>query len=97
MGWGLILKNVYLLRVRKAELKEVSESCGRQIADARERLLIIAAAGAGMAAKGEGQEEWVSFIQREVSEAVEAVEEASVRRHLCEVALESPEDVEEDT
>lgn len=96
MGWGLIIKNVYLSRVRKEEVKDVIETCDKDIQHAKERILMLAAAGPGLAPRGEQEEDPMTYVHSEVEQAVSEIEDAAVKRFLCHVADDNPEDVEAD-
>ena len=97
MGWGLIINNVYLSRVTKPELDEVIDDAKRTLSSAKERLLMLAAATPQPQPTGHADEivDWFNYIQREINEIFEDVQEHTIRKHLAEIAKDNPQDVTE--
>jgi hypothetical protein len=98
MGWGIIINNVYFNRVHVSEIPEIIEEADASIMSHKEKFLMLAASTPRTVETADGDKiEWNDHVQREISDAMEDLEEQIIRRYLARVCKDSdPKDLIED-
>ena len=92
MTWGVNIKNVYLSRLRKAELREYFNENEAGIRGAAAMLLMLAAA----TPRDRKDESWEEYVQAEVESCIEDIKLAAGQNFVISQALEDMDDVEDD-
>ena len=96
MSLKLIIDGVILIGVHKDELANEAEELDARIASCRETLMMLAASSPRSVNDVEGNPiDWVDYIQSEVNQVFEDLQEAMVNKHLVMVAMEDLDAVKE--
>ena len=99
MGWGLILKEVYLSRIRKSELEDTLEENNKIIRMYEDELIALAVYIHPSIKDGEQDGEEVSLVDyapTKIRNITEALCELYNKNYLIQIAIDNPEDIIED-
>lgn len=97
MGWGTILKEVYVSRVSPNEVEIRMEEEESLITMYRDDLMMLAAATPREVNDGDSVEPWEDYASRRVGEAIDGLMECAVRRYQFNLIKEAdPNDIVHD-
>jgi len=97
MSSGIIIKEVYLLDVKKATLHDKLIELEQDIAREEAKLLTLMGSTPRELLNSQGEREyWLDYIMFQKSEIMECLEEYYVNRHLINVALDNLNNVEDE-
>ena len=90
MGWGTTVQ-VYLNRITPDEMEDKIEDAEHSLQWARERLLVLAASTPRTVLDEHGNPwNWEEYIQSEIGDIMETIEEEAAIRFVCQQAIEWP-------
>lgn len=97
MGWGTILKEVYINRVSPNEVEIRMEEEESLITMYRDDLMMLAAATPREVNDGDSVETWEDYASRRVGEAINGLMESAVKRYQFNLIKEAdPNDIVHD-
>lgn len=94
MGWGVTINGVYLSRLHTNMLRDKYEENERMMEYARRQILLLAAATPrDVAHYSDEIDAWEDYVQQEVENLLEIIEEAAGQNFVIVQHLEYPEDI----
>lgn len=97
MGWGTILKEVYINRVRPDDVERFMEEEESLIQMYRDDLMMLAAATPREVNDGDSIEPWEDYASRRVGEAIKGLMESAVNQYQLNLIKEAdPNDIVHD-
>ena len=97
MGWGLIINNVYVNRIRKDDIEPKIYECEKSIQYCHENLVALASACPRDIKDGDDMITWEEHVLRETERLVDEIVESAQLLNLLYIAKEADDkDIEED-
>jgi len=95
MGWGTVVKEVYLSRMSKQNAESNLEDEQGIMQMFRDELMILAAASPRDVKDQDGWEQWEYYIRRRVSEIYDGLIDSAVKCYQYQLLIEAdPKDLE---
>jgi hypothetical protein len=97
MGWGIIIPEVYLSRVKISELEDEQERLIQDIRGYKEALLVLAASTPINMKYDNGDEmPWIEYIHIRTNEILQDLEVDMRKLQLIQLALDNKSEITED-
>ena len=95
MAWGLIIKEIPLVRVHENQLEEAVADSLSMENHYKDQIKALAYGAPRDIDRGDYKEPWEEYAPRQLEQLLIELEEVQWRKAMCQYALDNPEDVTE--